>query len=271
LIYVKRHEKGKNMPLAQKILLTVPTISLGIIVVILAVALSTLGLIFIRRLMSHKMLGQHTDLTAAIFEAVGMAYTVILAFMVVVSWQNFDKTIAHVGNEANELVDLYRDSAAFQSDFKEKVRVSLKEYYDVVVNEEWPLLAKGEESMKAREALRKVWALYVAYEPQTGKENTFFAESVANLNDLREARRLRVMDSRAGVNPVLWFILIFGGIITVCFTFFFAADNFAYNLLLVSILAVIIALVLLTILLFDFPFTGDVKIPVEMYKEIVSF
>lgn len=259
------------MPFVQQVLLSVPTIALGIIMIISAVAVSALGLLCARRLIPRKMLDQHTDLTTAIFEAVGMAYTVILAFMVVVSWQNFDKAITHVGSEANELVDLYRDSAAFSSDFGEKVRTDLKDYYDAVVNEEWPLLAKGEESMRAREALRRIWALYAAYEPQTERENIFFAESVANLNDLREARRFRVMDSRTGVSPVLWFILVFGGFVTICFTFFFAADNFAYNLLLVSILAVIIALVLLTILLFDFPFTGDVKIPVEIYKEIVNF
>lgn len=259
------------MPLAQKILLNIPTVPLGIIVIVLSIVFSMLGLILVRRVVPHKMLGEHTDLTAAIFEAVGMAYTVILAFMVVVSWQNFDRTSTHVETEANEVVDLYRDSAAFSPDFGEKVRVVLREYYDLVVNEEWPLLAKGQESAKAQEALRKAWALYVSYEPQSEKEKIFFAESVANLNDLREARRLRIMDSRTGINSVLWFILVFGGITTICFTFFFAADNFAYNLLLVSILAVIVALVLFTILLFDFPFTGDVKIPVEMYKEIVNF
>ncbi|MFA5038311.1 MAG: DUF4239 domain-containing protein [Candidatus Omnitrophota bacterium] len=259
------------MPFLQKVLFVVPTIPLGIIVVILAIAISMLGLILTRRLLPRSMLDQHTELTAAMFEAVGMAYTVILAFMVVVSWQNFDRTITNVQSEANELVDLYRDSEAFAPDFGNKARSALERYYEIVVNEEWPLLEKGEESMKAREALRDVWALYVAYDPQNERENTFFAESVSNLNDLRESRRLRILDSRAGVNSVLWFILIFGGLTTICFTFFFAAENFKYNLLLVSILAAIIGLVLLTILLFDFPFTGDVRIPVEMYKEIVGF
>lgn len=259
------------MPFAQKILVMIPTVPLGIIVVVSAIGISMLGLFLTRKFISHDLLNQHADITEPIFEAVGMAYTVILAFMVVVSWQNFDKTTSHVQSEANELVDLYRDSLAFSPDFGRKARVVLKEYYDLVVNEEWPLLSKGQESAKAQEALREVWKLYVAYEPQGERESVFFAESVSNLNDLRESRRLRIMSSRTGISPVLWFILVFGGLTTICFTFFFAAENFKYNLLLVSILATIIGLVLLTILLFDYPFTGDVKIPVSMYKEIVNF
>ncbi|HQP91683.1 MAG TPA: DUF4239 domain-containing protein [Candidatus Omnitrophota bacterium] len=259
------------MPFAQKILYTIPTIPLGLIVVVFAVLLSIFGLMVTRRLVPHKMLNQHTDLTAAIFEAVGMAYTVILAFMVVVSWQNFDKTLTNVEGEANELVDLYRDSAAFQPEQAEKIRTGLKEYYDAVITDEWQLMEKGKESVKANDALRKVWSFYASYEPVSAKESAFFSESISNLNDLRESRRLRIMSSRTGINYVLWFILIFGGLTTICFTFFFAAENFTYNLLLVSILGAIIGLVLLTILLFDFPFTGDVKIPVDVYKQIVNF
>jgi hypothetical protein len=259
------------MPLAQRILLTIPTIPLGLMVVIFSVVISMFGLMLTRKWLPHELRDVHSDLTEAIFEAVGMAYTVILAFMVVVSWQNFDRTIGHVQDEANELVDLYRDSEAFAPDFGAKTRTALKEYYDLVVNEEWAMLARGQESRAAHEALKNVWALYVAYEPQSERENVFFSESVSNLNDLRASRRLRILDSRTGINSVLWFILVFGGVTTVCFTFFFPAKNFKYNLLLVSILAVIIGLVLLTILLFDYPFTGDVRIPVDMYRDIVNF
>ena len=116
------------MPIAQKILLMVPTIPLGVILVIGAFVLSAFGLALAKRVIPKDVLGGHSEMTASIFEAVGMAYTVMLAFMVVVSWQNFDRTSAHVASEANELVDLYRDSAAFPAEFGEKVRAALEEY-----------------------------------------------------------------------------------------------------------------------------------------------
>jgi hypothetical protein len=259
------------MPIAQKILLTVPTVPLGIILVVIAVAASALMLFTVKRLIPREILGGHGEITASIFESVGMAYTVMLAFMVVVSWQNFDRTSSHVASEANELVDIYRDSEAFAPDFTEKVRAALTEYRRLVIAEEWPLMSKGLKSENVDNVLLKLWNLYSGYEPGTENENVFFAESVSNLNDLRQDRNLRIMDSRTGVNPVLWFILIIGAFTTILVACLFDADNILYNLLVISILATVIMLVIMAVLLFDYPFTGDVKIPAEMYTAIASF
>jgi hypothetical protein len=217
------------------------------------------------------MLKAHNDLTGAIFEAIAMAYTVLLAFVVVISWQNFDKAEAHTETEANCLVDLYRSSAAFGQPFENESRALIKEYVNVVINEEWASLARGEESAKASGILRNIWTLYTNYEPKTKKEEMFFAESIRKLDDLRETRRSRIIDSRTGVHPVLWFVLVVGGITTISFTFFFGSDKFITHAIMASVLSVIVALILLTIISFDFPFTGSVCIEPKMFQQVISF
>ena len=142
---------------------------------------------------------------------------------------------------------------------------------DVVINEEWTSLGRGEESVKARAILRNIWTLYTGYEPKTEKEKIFLAESIRKLDDLREMRRLRIIDSRTGVHPVLWFVLIVGAIMTISFTFFFGSDKFINHAITASILSVIIALILLTILSFGFPFTGSVRIEPETFQQVISY
>ena len=259
------------MPIVQKILLYVPIFPLGVIMVLIAVALSIGGLLAVWRFLPRHMLKAHNDLTGSIFEAIAMAYTVLLAFVVVISWQNFDKAEAHTENEANCLVDLYRGSAAFGQSFEGEVRSFVKEYVDVVVNEEWVSLGRGEESLKARSILRNIWMLYTSYEPKTEKEKIFFAESIRKLDDMREMRRLRIIDSRTGVHPVLWFVLLAGAITTITFTFFFGSDKFINHAIMASILGAIIALILLTILSFSFPFTGSVRIEPKTFQQIIGF
>lgn len=259
------------MPLVQRILLYVPIVPLGIIMVFLAVALSIIGLLIVWRFLPRHMLKAHNDLTAAIFEAIAMAYTVLLAFVVVISWQNFDKAEAHTETEANCLVDLYRSSAALGQPFESDARSLIKEYIDVVINEEWASLARGEENVKARTTLRNIWGLYTNYEPRTEKEKIFFAESVRKLDDLREMRRLRIIDSRTGVHSVLWFVLLAGAITTITFTFFFGSDKFINHAIMASILSMIIALILLTILSFSFPFTGSVRIEPKTFQQVIGF
>jgi hypothetical protein len=118
--------------------------------------------------------------------------------------------------------------------------------------------------------LRNLWTLYTSYEPKTDKEKIFFAESVRKLNDLREMRRLRIIDSRTGVHPVLWFVLVVGAIMTVGFSFFLGSDNLISHALMTSIFGVIIALILLTILSFEFPFTGDVRVDPETFQQAIG-
>jgi len=259
------------MPLVQKILLYIPIVPLGAIMVFLSVGFSIVGLLVVWRFVPRKLFKAHNDLASAIFQAIAMAYTVLLAFVVVISWQNLDKAAMHTETEANCLVDLYRSSAAFGKPFENDSRSLIKEYVHVVINEEWVALGRGEESVKARTILRNIWDLYANYESKTAKENIFLAESLRKLDDLREMRRLRIIDSRTGVHPVLWFVLLAGAITTISFTFFFGSDQFINHAIMASALGVLIALILLTILSFSFPFTGSVRIEPKTFLQVIGF
>jgi len=262
--------RGETMPLIQKILLHIPLIPLGIIMVILAVALSVTGLWIVWRFVPRNILKAHNDLTNAIFQAIALAYTVLLAFVVVVAWQNYDKAIAHTETEANCLVDLYRSSSAFGKPFETEAHSLVGDYVKIVMREEWASLGRGEESMKARTILRDMWLHYMSYEPKTEKESIFYTESINKLDDLREMRRLRIIDSRTGIHPVLWFVLTVGAITTISFTFFFGSDKFINHAIMASILSVIIVLILLTILSFSFPFTGSGRIEPKMFMQVIG-
>jgi hypothetical protein len=258
------------MPFEQILLLHIPVVFLGILIMISAIAISMIILAIVWRTVPHEILMTHHKLASPIFPAIAAAYTVLLAFVVVVSWQNFDKAKVHSVIEANCLVDLYRSSAAFSQPFGDELRELIQEYTNAVINEEWQMLAQGKESMHARGLLRNIWTLYTEYEPKTEKESVFLAESIHKLDELRETRRLRILDANASVHHILWFILIIGGIITVNFSTFFGFDSFKTHAIMTSIFAAIISLILLTILCFDFPFTGSVRIEPEIFTEIIN-
>jgi hypothetical protein len=200
-----------------------------------------------------------------------MTYAVLLAFVVVIAWQSFDKSDSNVQKEANSIMDIYRDSTAFPKTFRDEIRPLIKEYTDAVINEEWQMLARGEQSQRAHELLKKIWVMYSSYEPNTENEKIFFAESVHKLNEAGELRRLRIMDSRTGIHPILWFVLIVGGITTIIFTFFFGTENLTAQVMMAAMLAMVIALILFTVLLLDFPFTGGLNITSDAFKQIAHF
>ena len=259
------------MQFTQQLLLNVPTLLLGLIIVITAIIFVTTGLIIVRRIIPHHKMKLHNDVAGAIFNTFGVAYSVLIAFVVVVTWQNFDRSNLNVNREANCLVDLVRDSGNFDQGFRQKILELTGQYADAVINDEWKTMERGESSPRAKEAMQNLSSLYNSYLPRTVSEEIFFSESVRKLNELAELRRTRILDSRTGLHPILWLVLMAGGVATIIFTFLFGSENLKAQILMASLLVIIIGLILFTILLFDFPFTGDVKISPDAFKQMFNF
>ncbi|MDD5427646.1 MAG: DUF4239 domain-containing protein [Candidatus Omnitrophica bacterium] len=259
------------MPFTQALLYYVPPLILGLMIVSVFVTISIIGLLLVRLSVPHHRLKIHNDVAGAIFNTLGVAYTVLLAFVVVIAWQNFDKCSVNVEKEANCVVDLYRDSGAFPETFRDEVRSLIKDYVIAIIKDEWKMLARGEQSPAAHEILNNIWAAYSSFEPKTESEKIFLAESVGKLNEAGEFRRLRIMDSRTGIHSILWVILVTGGVVTIMFTLFFGSENPRAQILMASMLAMVIAMILFTILLLDFPFTGGMSISSAAFRPLVRF
>lgn len=257
------------MPFSQWLLLYVPPYFLGLTLVLAAVALSIGGLVLVRRYVPHHRLKIHNDVAGPIYATLGVAYGVLLAFIAIVVWQNYDKVRVNVEKEANCVVNLYCDVECFPAEFREGVRSSIREYVNIVTKEEWKELARGRSSPKAPLAIRKIRKAFSDYWPTTDTERIFFAESVKKLNDLMELRRLRILDAKSGIEPVMWFVLIAGALITLSFTFFFGSENLNAQILMTVLLSLLLALILFTIFLFDYPFTGIVSIKPTPFQEVL--
>ncbi|MCM8760715.1 MAG: DUF4239 domain-containing protein [Candidatus Omnitrophica bacterium] len=173
--------------------------------------------------------------------------------------------------EANCLADLYRNSEAFGASFRDEVKNLSVGYARAVTGDEWKHMARGGSSALAQAAFNKLFFAYMAYSPSTERERIFFTESIRKLNDLSELRRTRLSEARAGIHPVLRFVLLVGALATIIFTFFFGSENPKAQVLMTMLLAIVISLVLYTIMMFDYPFTGDVNISPETFNHIFSF
>lgn len=179
--------------------------------------------------------------------------------------------MANVEQEANYIADLYRDAEVFPSDLRQEARELLHNYTNIVINDEWPCMEQGKSSAKAWQIVNKIWALYTKFIPVNENQKIFFTESVDKLNDLFELRRLRLLESRIGISKLLWFILIIGALITISFTFFFGTENLRAHIIMTILLTAVIVLSLLTIMSFDYPFTGGIRISPEPFKQILVF
>ena len=94
-------------------LLQLPAPLVGFLAVAITVTLSVLGLIVTRRFVSQARLEKANTVSEQVFTLAGVLYAVLVAFVVVVVWEQFDQAQQATESEATAISDLLRDSEGF--------------------------------------------------------------------------------------------------------------------------------------------------------------
>jgi Protein of unknown function (DUF4239) len=87
---------------------------------------------------------------------------------------------------------------------------------------------------------------------------------------ITDRRRNRLLDSRTQLEPIMWFMLISGGIITIAFSLFIRAANDRNQAIMVGIMAGMIGFGLLIVMVLDSPFTGSVRVPPDIINNTIE-
>jgi hypothetical protein len=238
--------------------------------IVIYVSISITGLLIIRKYYPHSKCKPHNDIAGFMFSTLGVIYAVLLAFVVVITWQDFDKAQDDTVNEANCIAALYRDSTPFPAEFRAGLKSELTDYVKNIISEEWQTMAKGQRSASVQRIQTQLWELYGGFQPENETQKIFLTESVKKLNQAAELRRQRIYYASTGLHPILYFVLIAGSFITIAFTMLFGTENIIPHLIMVSLLAALIAITLFTVMAMDYPFTGDISITPDVFKNILS-
>src|SRR3954447_8880277 len=246
-------------------------ISTGLLLVAVAVVVAVVGLVLVQRLVPTERRKQHNDVAGFIYAVLGVAYAVLLGLMLIAVWEKWDAAEATTTDEANELAGIFYWAHALPQPEGRHIQELVRSYSVVVVEEEWPLMAKGRSSSKAWDTLDELRGTILGLQPPTGEKQTGYdqmryEEMLAQLHDLGNARRERLLAAEQGLPPILWVVLILGGLITVGFTYLFGLENTLVHLLMVAALALVISMSLFTVAALDYPFKGDIRIHPSAYE-----
>ncbi|MFN8590147.1 MAG: DUF4239 domain-containing protein [Thermomicrobiales bacterium] len=231
-------------------------IEVGIVVAVV-VLLSALGLILVRRFVPLSSLAQHTDVAGYVYAVIGVLYAVMLAQMVITSWEEFRDASASATDEASAVLNLSRLADGFPEDGRIMVQTALQEYARHVIEVEWVELGRGEFVPNLHMSpMRELWAAVNRAGQATAANEQVYAASLSQLDQLDDARRKRILLSDEGLPEIMVSVLLIGAVVTVGFSYLFAVDNLWAHGLMTSSLAVLIALLLLLATELETPFSG---------------
>lgn len=233
------------------------------------VGASLLALIAVRRRVPLELLKEQHDVAAACFAVIGGLYGIVLAFVMVSSWQRFEEARQQTEVEANALGDLYRHADALPAPTGAALRDLVRRYATAVVDEEWPAMAENEQSPHARELFDQMWQTVLATPGGDGKELVVFQNTLGKMDDFTDARRDRLLYARVGLPMVVWAFLIGSGLVTIAFSYFFGLRQVASQMLMTAALAATIAAALVLIAEMQTPFSGAVRVTPYGFEQIL--
>jgi len=215
-----------------------------------------------------KKIALDLQLGGIIYGGLIAVYSLLLAFVVVIVWQQYQTTGDRIESEASKLLNIYRSSYAFKDSSSARIRRSIVNYVESVKKDEWHALEHDSLSTKTQKVYDQLWHVIYEIKPVTEEEKIWYASIVQNINQFGEARHLRLSDRDASIPRIMWHMLIAGAALIILFSILLYSDNNLNHLLKVLMISTMIVFSLLLVYLLDHPFQGTLKLEPIAFEKI---
>ena len=247
-----------------------PTIVIGILIILLAVLFALAGVAFTQRRIPLELRKSHTTGLSIINGGLGAMFGVIVGFSAFLVLNKYHAAQQTVQSEAAEVEEIYRLAEQLPQPARDQIQGLATSYARVVVGEEWPLMRQNRTSPRAdylRDELRS--RIQQDYMSSTGTEQEFFGQALDAVDQLDEDREARLLDVRQRLPSILWIALVGLAINMIGFTFLVGMESRRLHLLTVAALTTGITLVLFTIGILDRPFGTDFQVEVQPFESVL--
>lgn len=234
------------------------------------IALAMAGPLLIRRRIALERLRTNNEVAGFKFATIGVLYAVLLAFVVVITWERFHDAERALAAEAGSAATIYRLSSGLSEVSGAALRNRISAYLKSVLEDDWPAMAAGHSSPATTRALTSVYEEVVHYRPSDLRDSDLHRDLLQQLDQLTQARRERLVMAEGTVPNVIWFVLFMGAVLTIAFTLFFGTHNVIAQSVMTGVLAALIFSAILVIIALDRPFTGAVVVSRESIRTLLE-
>jgi hypothetical protein len=220
---------------------------------------SIVGLVVFRNVVDTELVRSSGDSLGTYLQTVGGIYAVLLAFVVVIVWGQFNDARSYVNREATTLTDLYRLATGLPDNARDVVQQGLRDYVDGVLADEWHAMTKNDVSTieKIGQRLDRVWSAIHTCMPLNECQHTIYSEVLSRFNELTDLRTNRLVAASTKI-PVAMNVLLYTGAVIMVFSIYLLPfDRFWLHAAVTGAFAGAIAHILFLIYDLDDAFAGD--------------
>jgi hypothetical protein len=200
----------------------------------------------------------------------GILFALLVGFIAVEVWGNFDKAKVAVASEASALRAVILLAGAFPEEQRTHIYELVNHHIEDAVEREWPAMAQQEANLSSLPTAL-VEQLHAALALKTGDDSQRAARSemVKALETALDARRQRIVISQSAVSGVKWVGILLQGLCTLIAIAMVHSDNRTSCAISLTLFASGIALSVLLIAAYSRPFTGENAVTPGLLKQVV--
>ena len=233
----------------------------AIVWIALAVVITMAGLWVFRKVADIEHFKTEEPVVSFLFNAVGLIYAVVLAFVVFAVWEHYSQAEALVTNEAAAMVVVYRDVELLPEPQRTAARRNFRSYARYVMDNEWETHGTVLQHEKP-DVLNPIWANI-----RQGSGSSAVRD---RLHALEDARHRRHLAGESSLPAIFWPLLFGGGLLVIGYSYFFLMRSLRAQYVMTALLTVLIAGVLFLIYTLNSPFTGPEPVSKDPFLHAIE-
>ena len=198
----------------------------------------------------------------------GILFALLVGFIAVEVWGNFDKAKGAVTTEASALRAVVLLAGAFPDEQRTRIYALVNRHIDESVNKEWPKMTQRRATLATLPtALIEALHVTLGLKPADDSQRAVQLEMVKELHTALDARRQRIVISESALGTVKWVGILLQGLCTLVAIAMVHSDNRRARAITLTLFATGIALSVLLIAAYSRPFTS---VGPELLKQVTA-
>jgi hypothetical protein len=199
-----------------------------------------------------------------------VVFGLIVGFLCAEVWQDGERANAAVIREAGALRGVTLFAQGFPGPTEARIRDLVRRHIRDAVDKEWPAMARQTSALPPMsEADIEVIDFILSLKPQGEAQVTAQREMVTSLRNAFDARRERLVISRAKINWVKWTVVLVLGTLILVTIALVHSDNRATASIAMGLFATAMAACVVLIASHNEPFTGEISVSPSLLLQVL--
>ena len=210
-------------------------------------------------------------LSPGMLPPLGIIFGLLVGFVAVQVWNDFDHAKSAVTNEASALRAIVLLAEHLPDEQQSRLRALVNSHIEEAVQQEWPAMAEQRATLETlHQALVQCLQVTLNLKPADESQAIAQREIVDFLGKAAEARRQRIVISQSSVSTVKWAAILLMGLCALIAIAMVHSDNRLTCAIALTLFATGIAMSVLMIATYTRPFTGDISVGPDLLQQVIT-